>query len=118
MGIVLEQTLREIRDVLRDIVEDKATSAVKSAIITSRSSSASSVKLVDANGYRRGLIIVNTDANALYLRYGDTATAAADGFTVIVPTNGTWEMPLPVYTGRIDGIWAADGSGVAEITEM
>lgn len=118
MGIVLEQTLREVLDALRDEAENRVPASVGSAQITSKSSSSSSIKLVDANGYRRGLIVVNTDANSLYLRYGDTATTAADGFTVIIPANGTWEMPLPVYTGRIDGIWAADGSGVAEITEL
>ena len=118
MGIELERTLREVRDVLRDIVEDRAAASVGSALITSKSSSATSIKLVDANGYRRGLIVVNTDANDLWLRYGETATTGSGGWTYKIGSGVTWEMPLPVYTGRIDGIWTAAGAGIAEITEV
>ena len=87
------------------------------ARISSVDSSATTGQLLAANSGRKGVIIVNTDANSLYLKYGETATTASKGFTVIIQTNGTWEMPSPIYTGRIDGIWSANGSGYAEITE-
>jgi hypothetical protein len=80
-------------------------------------SSASSVQLVgSAGGWRGGLIIYNSDANDLYIKYG--ATASMTDFTVKIPSGGYWEMPQPAYPGRIDGIWAADGSGSAHITEL
>lgn len=88
-----------------------------SPVIRAITSSATSVPLALRNPTRRGMILVNTDANSLYLRYGDTATVSSLGWTYIIGPNGTWEMPVPVYSGRIDGIWAAAGSGVAEITE-
>lgn len=87
------------------------------ATLTSPASSASSTTLVAANVARLGLIIQNSDANALYLKYG--ATATADDYTVKIPGNdGYWEMPEPIYTGIIDGIWAADGTGSAYISEL
>lgn len=75
----------------------------------SLASSASSAQLLAANTSRRGLLLTNTDANAVYLYYGTTASATK--FTVKIPSGGYWEMPQPIYTGRIDAIWAADGSG-------
>lgn len=86
--------------------------------ISSVDSTASSTTLLAANIGRRGVIIVNTDANDLYLKYGTTATTASGGWTVKIGSGGYWEMPQPIYTGIIDGIWSADGSGLAEITEL
>ena len=57
----------------------------------------------------------NSDANDLYLKYGTTATTAE---SIRIPYNGYWEMPQPIYTGRIDAIWTADGSGSAIYTEL
>lgn len=91
---------------------------VAAASITSVNSDSVTAQLLAANASRRGLIVVNTDANALYLKYGTTATTAGGGYTAIIPANGYWEMPLPIYTGRIDGIWAANGAGLAELTEL
>jgi len=65
---------------------------------------------------RRGLLIVNTDANTLRIKY--SATASASSFSVAIPANGYWEMPQPIYTGIIDGIWDADGAGSAFVTEL
>jgi hypothetical protein len=31
---------------------------------------------------------------------------------------GFYELPQPVYTGRIDCIWASDASGAMRITEL
>ena len=88
------------------------------ATVTSANSSATSATLLAANTNRLGVIIHNTDANALYVKYGATATTALAGYTVKIPADGYWEMPYPIYAGVLDGIWAADGSGGAAITEM
>lgn len=82
---------------------------------TALASSATSANLALQNDHRRGMTVYNTDANAMYLKYGTTASATS--FTVMIPSNGYWEMPQPPHTGRIDAIWAADGSGSAMVTE-
>jgi hypothetical protein len=84
-------------------------SAVLAAIAVN--SAATSVTIAAANTARVGLLLNNTDANDLYIKYGATATLT--DFTVRIPTGGYWEMPQPIYTGIIDGIWSADGSGAA-----
>ena len=84
--------------------------------VSSLASAATSATLRESNPARRGLIVHNTDANGLYLKYGTTASATS--FTVLIPGGSMWEMPMPVYTGRIDVIWAADGSGSAYYTEL
>lgn len=82
----------------------------------SLASAATSAQLLGANTARTGLLLTNTDANSVYVYYGTTATSTK--FSVIIPANGYWEMPQPIYTGRIDAIWAADGSGSLIGTEL
>lgn len=87
------------------------------AAVTAVNSSASSVNLLAANTKRTGAMVHNTDANALYLKFG--ATASATSFTVKIASDGYYEFPTrPVYQGVVDGIWAADGAGIASITEL
>ena len=90
-----------------------------SATLSSLASLATSQTLIAANTARLGLVVHNTDANALYIKFGATATTAIGGYTYKIPSDGTWEMtPTIVYTGIIDAIWLADGSGGASITEL
>jgi len=90
---------------------------VSTASITTLASTAASQQLLAANAARTGLILVNTDANQVRVKYGTTASASS--FTFIVPGNfGQWEMPKPVYTGRLDAIWDADGTGSLISTEL
>lgn len=89
---------------------------VSSASLSTLASSAISAQLLAANAARLGLILYNTDANAVLIKYGTTASASS--FTYRIPPNGTWEMPGPVYAGRIDAIWEADGSGSLFATEL
>ena len=91
-------------------------SLVHGASITSLASLGTSQQALAANVGRRGLIVHNTDGNACYLKYGATASAAS--FTVVVAAGGSWTMPEPIYTGRIDAIWAADGTGSLFMTEL
>ena len=90
--------------------------ATAGATLSTVASTDSSTAIIASNAGRQGLMVFNTDANILYLKYG--ATASATDFTVQIGSNVLWEMPEPVYTGAIDGIWAADGSGSAYITEL
>ena len=62
------------------------------------------------------VIVYNDSTEILYLKYG--ATASTTSYTVQIPAGGYWEMPFPIYTGAIDGIWANNASGVARITEL
>lgn len=88
---------------------DISDDTVSSSTDVSLASSATSAQVVAANTSRKGLLLNNTDTNTAYLYYGTTATTSK--FSVAIPSGGYWEMPKPTYTGRIDAIWAADGSG-------
>lgn len=79
-------------------------------------SSSTSVTIVAAKSKRKGLLLTNTDANDVYLYYG--VTAVATKFTVRIPAGAHWEMPYPIYTGNIDAIWAANGSGALIGSEL
>lgn len=86
------------------------------ASIASVDASATSVTLKAANANRCGLNIYNDSDKALYVKYG--ATASAGSFTVKILAGGYFEMPEPIYTGTVDGIWAADPTGAARVTEL
>lgn len=73
--------------------------------------------LLAANAARRGLVIYNTDANPLRIKFGATATATSFHFTLenretLTLLNGVG------YAGIIDGIWDANGSGSAFVSEI
>jgi len=82
----------------------------------SLASAASSAQLLAANANRIGLTLTNTDANGVYVYFGTTAVATK--FTVLIPAGGYYEMPQPIYTGRIDALWAGNGSGSLIGTEL
>lgn len=86
------------------------------ATLSSLASAATTAQLLAANTSRKGVLIHNTDANALKIKYGTTASASS--YSVNIPSNGYWEMPQPIYAGRIDAIWDADGAGSAFVTEL
>jgi hypothetical protein len=89
---------------------------VTGAALSTVASETTSAALLAAKDSRNGVIIHNSDANPLYIKYG--VTASATDFTERIPTNGSWEMPEPIYTGVIHGIWPTAGTGSAHITEL
>lgn len=89
-----------------------ATTATRSNV----ASSASSVAIAAANTSRKGLLITNDSTQVLYLAYGATA-ASATSYTVQLAPGAYWEMPSPLYTGAMTGIWAS-ANGNARITEL
>lgn len=85
------------------------------ATTSSVNDSATSATLLSSNSSRLGATVVNDSASVLYIKCGTTASAT--DYTVRVPQYGYWECPFG-YTGRIDGIWSADSTGAARITEF
>ncbi len=96
------------------LADNRAATGTKSAV----ASGVASVTILASNAVRKGAMITNTDANVLYLDLsGGTATSTS--FSVAIAANGFYELPNgPLYTGLITGIWAADGSGSALVTEF
>lgn len=77
--------------------------------------SATSVTLLTANSSRLGFAIHNDSGNTLYVKYG--ATASTSSYTYKIWPGGT--LIEPEYTGIVDGIWTAAGSGTgAHTTEL
>lgn len=87
-----------------------------SSTLTSVASAAASTQLLAANTARKGAIITNTDANALFIDLSG-GTASSTSYSVQLATDGTYEVPYG-YTGAITGIWAVDGTGAALVTEF
>lgn len=87
------------------------------ATLTNVNDTDSSVALSAANGGRKGWFVFNDSDQALYVNFG--ATASATAFTVKVAAGGFYEMPGDcIYRGAINGIWAANSTGAARITEL
>ena len=91
-------------------------SAPDTGTLSSVDSGIASVTILAANTARKGAVIVNTDANVLYLDLSG-GTASATSYSYPVAADGYFEVPFG-YTGLITGIWAADGTGAAKVTEF
>lgn len=88
----------------------------QTARVTNVAASGSNQTLLAENHPGRiGAAVFNDADQPLYLKYGATASAAS--FTVKIGAGGHWEMPTPIYTGRIDGLWAGPPTGAARVTE-
>lgn len=94
---------------------------------TTVNSSATAGQLMAANANRRGHpIIYNSDENELYILLDGALGGSPDEVTVTrwnyrIPSGATWECPPTeggkCYKGAIRGIWAADGTGAAFLSE-
>jgi hypothetical protein len=102
------------RPVILGMMGTTKEATVANATITSVAASASSVTLWASNPAARGRMAVNDGTANLYLAYGATATTSA--YTVLVPSNGYFELPKPLYTGAVSGIWSS-ANGNARLTE-
>ncbi len=77
--------------------------------------------LLVANAARKQAIIVNESDADLYVALG--AAASLTDYTYFLPRQSggqksQLELPLPVYTGAIRGIWSSNAGGNARITEL
>jgi hypothetical protein len=84
-------------------------------IRSSVNSGTTSVTILASNSNRKGAVILNSDANALMLDVSG-GTAASTRYQVKLTTDQTYAVEAG-YTGLITGIWAADGTGVADVVE-
>lgn len=90
-------------------------SRTASSAVTSVASSATNVTILASNAARRMATVYNDSTQILYLKVG-SATASTSSYTVQIAASGFYEVPFPVCTGIIDGIWAS-ANGSARITE-
>jgi len=91
-------------------------------IQTSVASTTSAQTILASNANRYGATITNDDVNTLYLLVASAGTVSSSVYTVAVAGGGGfYELPMMAngkpYTGIITGIWSADGSGSARVTE-
>lgn len=113
-GSILGSGTSNIGDVdVATTVPPLATTATLSNV----NDAASSTDLLVANTSRKGVILHNDSDQILYLKYGST-DATTTSYTYEIAPQAHWEMPFPIYTGQLEGIWAADSSGAARITEL
>lgn len=80
--------------------------------------SSTSVTAQALNTGRLGWTCYNHPAQGsyLYLKWGTTASTT--DFDVRIPPFSLYEMPQPVFTGRIDAIWDSTGTGYARTVEL
>ena len=100
-----------------EIVDQAGNSSqfATTAVVTSVAASVSSVTLLAANTGRRGGTFYNDSSATLYLKFG--ASASSTDFTVPLIAGAYYEMPWPVYTGLVAGVWAS-ATGAARVTEL
>lgn len=89
--------------------------SASTATLANVAGSASSVTLQASNSSRLGWSVFNDSAANLYVKFGSTASATS--FTVKVGVGEFYELPTPVYTGIITGIWDS-ATGAARVTEL
>ncbi len=91
----------------------KASTSARSSV----TQSSTSVTMQNANGSRLQWTCQNnpTQNSNLYLKFGATASTA--DWDVRMAPFAYYEMPQPIYTGRIDGIWDSTGVGYARVCE-
>lgn len=110
-----------------DIGDVDVTSAVVSSItgrlvastatLTNVNDTNVSTTLLALNTSRLAAYIHNDSTSILYVKFGTTASTTS--YTVKLIADAFYELPNnPIYTGRIDGIWSADSTGAARITEL
>lgn len=104
----------QVVDVLGE-VEITSFPSSGSSSVTSVNDSNTNQTLLSADPSRKMAIIFNDSTEILYVKLGATATTTDYSFQV--QPKGYFEMPAQAYSGQIDGIWAANASGAAKITQ-
>lgn len=111
-----DSAMDDTNDALKvNIVAGSAFGTAGTATVTSVSGSATSAQLLASTSTRLMATFFNDSTASLYLKFGTTALTTS--FTVLLRPNDYYELPHPVYTGKIDGIWTA-ADGAARITEL
>lgn len=84
------------------------------ASVSSVANSGSSFTVLSSNSSAVGRSIYNDSSTNVYIKFGTTATTS--DFTHKMSPGSFWEIPQPLYTGRIDAI-ASAATGSLRITE-
>jgi hypothetical protein len=85
------------------------------ATLANVSASITSVTLQASNVARRGLCVYNDSTSVMYLKFGSAASATS--YTLQMGPGGYYELPLPVYSGIVTGVWVS-AVGTARVTEL
>ncbi len=96
-------------------VVQNTPATVSTSAVTSVAGNAGNVQLLASTAGRKQAMFYNESTQILYLKLGTTASTSS--YTVQLPPNGYYELPQPIYTGQIDGIWAS-ANGNVRITEL
>lgn len=94
---------------------------VATPTLSNVAASASSVTILSANASRRQVVLVNDSSAICYVKFGTTASTTS--YSVQMPAianNQASHLFIdedPVYTGRIDAIWAS-ATGAMRVTEI
>lgn len=90
--------------------------ATSTSALTNVTATITSTTILAANSARKNAIFFNDGGGNLYL--GFTASAVATtSYSVKIPAAGLFEMPSPVWTGQVTGIWDV-ASGTLRVTEF
>lgn len=87
-----------------------------SATVTQVSDSDSVQTLLVANTDRKSFSIFNNSTAILYVKLGSGASSTDFSFRIV--PQGYYESGFFAYTGIITGVWSADSTGQAQITEF
>lgn len=91
-----------------------AANNATTAVLSQVPSNLATVVLKAANANRKGLMVFNDSTANLFLTFAGAASATV--YTVKLAAGALFELPVPVYTGAISGIWDA-ANGNAIVTE-
>ena len=109
LGAGMDQLISLLTDIKGLLVTDNIVQSEVTAGTVSQLLKAS-------NSNRTGLQIHNNGTATLYINLG--TVAATDNYTDRpIEPEAYWEMPFPIYTGNIYGIWNV-ANGYATITEF
>jgi hypothetical protein len=95
-------------------VVSAAPAGPATAAVASVAASATSVTLAASNTARKGAMVQNDSASALYLKLGSAASITS--YTCLMASGSYYETPYG-YTGIITGAWAS-AVGAALVTEV
>jgi hypothetical protein len=98
------------------VAVEEINDAIAAATLSNVAASATSVQLLAANANRKQAVFYNDSDKNAYVKLGTTASSTS--FSYLLVPGATLELPKPIYTGRIDCIWAAGPTGSMRITEI
>ena len=98
------------------VAVEEINDAKAAATLTNVSASATSVQLLASNNSRTQAVFYNDSDKNAYVKLGTTASTTS--FSYLLVPGATLELPKPIYTGRIDCIWATAPTGAMRITEI